>query len=318
MVLGPRAHRGTPGLRLAKVLGSGHEGGFGLRPSASRQGLFLVFDGEAAADAFLAHGRAAQAYRAHAREFCTVKLRAFASRGHWDGRDIAVSAAAPASGTVAALTRASIRPLQAAKFWRLAPPAEASLAAMPGCRLAVGLGEAPLLRQATFSLWDDQAAMDSYARSGAHLQAIRAARRGNYLGERCSCASCRWPSAAPGRDGGMAERPLAAWPVRPAPAELPDARLPGAAVASSAKPSARVRDEHRVIGAGIGGLVSALLLACRGLPVTLVEAQARPAARCGRSRSTARRIDAGPTVFTMRWVFDEILAAAGTSVDATC
>ncbi|HSM21854.1 MAG TPA: spheroidene monooxygenase, partial [Rubrivivax sp.] len=172
MVLGPRAHRDTPGLRLVKVLGSGHEGGFGLRPSASRQGLFLVFDGEAAADAFLAHGRVAQAYRAHAREFCTVKLRAFASRGHWDGRDIAVSAAAPAGGTVAALTRASIRPLRAAEFWRLAPPAEASLAGAPGCRLAVGLGEAPLLRQATFSLWDDQAAMDAYSRSGAHLEAI--------------------------------------------------------------------------------------------------------------------------------------------------
>jgi len=183
MVLGPRAHRGTPGLRFAKVLGSGHEGGFGLRPSASRQGLFLVFDGEAAADAFIAQGRAAQAWRAHAREFCSAKLRAFASRGLWDGRDIAVSTPVPAGGPVAALTRASIRPLRAAKFWRLAPPAEASLAAAPGCRLAVGLGEAPLLRQATFSLWDDQAAMDAYARSGAHLQAIRAAQQGGYLGE---------------------------------------------------------------------------------------------------------------------------------------
>ncbi len=183
MVLGPRAHHGTPGLRFAKVLGSGHEGGFGLRPSASRQGLFMVFDGEAAADAFLAQGRAAQAYRKHAREFCSIKLRAFASRGCWDGRDIAVSAPVPAGGPVAALTRASIRPLRAAKFWRLAPPAEASLAAAPGCRLAVGLGEAPLLRQATFSLWDDQAAMDAYARTGAHLDAIRAALGGGYLGE---------------------------------------------------------------------------------------------------------------------------------------
>jgi spheroidene monooxygenase len=47
----------------------------------------------------------------------------------------------------------------------------------------MGLGEAPLLRQATFSLWRDQAAMDGYARSGAHLQAIRAAAQDDHLKE---------------------------------------------------------------------------------------------------------------------------------------
>jgi hypothetical protein len=49
--------------------------------------------------------------------------------------------------------------------------------------LAVGLGEAPLLRQATFSIWDNTAAMDAYARSGAHLTAIRNAYQGDYFSE---------------------------------------------------------------------------------------------------------------------------------------
>ena len=49
--------------------------------------------------------------------------------------------------------------------------------------MAVGLGEAPVLRQATFSLWQSQADMDRYARSGAHLQAIRAAYEGRYFSE---------------------------------------------------------------------------------------------------------------------------------------
>ena len=80
---------------------------------------------------------------------------------------------------MAALTRASIRPLQALRFWRRSPPAEGALERAEGCLLAVGLGEAPLLRQATFSVWENQAAMDAYARSGAHQEAIRrrAARR---------------------------------------------------------------------------------------------------------------------------------------------
>ena len=68
-------------------------------------------------------------------------------------------------------------------FWRHAPAAQRSLLAAPGCALAVGLGEAPLLRQATFSLWDSAAAMDAYARTGAHLDAIRAAWKHQFFSE---------------------------------------------------------------------------------------------------------------------------------------
>ena len=84
---------------------------------------------------------------------------------------------------VVALTRASIRLRHAMAFWRQAPAAQAALEAAPGCLLAAGLGEAPLLRQATFSLWQSVAAMDAYARGGAHLDAIRAATRGGHFSE---------------------------------------------------------------------------------------------------------------------------------------
>lgn len=75
---------------------------------------------------------------------------------------------------------------------------------------------------------------------------------------------------------------------------------------------------HRivVIGAGIGGLVSALLLASRGLEVLLLE---RSGATGGKMREILvgnAQIDAGPTVFTMRWVFDEIFAAVGANLDS--
>ena len=41
-VLGSLALRGVPGLRFSRQLGSGYEGGFGVRPSGTRQGLFLA------------------------------------------------------------------------------------------------------------------------------------------------------------------------------------------------------------------------------------------------------------------------------------
>ena len=45
--------RSVTGLVFSKVMGSGFEGGFGLRPSGSRQALFCLFVDEAAADRFL-------------------------------------------------------------------------------------------------------------------------------------------------------------------------------------------------------------------------------------------------------------------------
>jgi hypothetical protein len=183
LLQGPRALRQVPGLAFAKVLGSGHEGRFGLRPSPSLHGLFLLFDDDAAAAAFLASSTEAQGYRSHAREWCCATLSAYSCRGSWSGVSLAVAQPPPAAGPVFALTRASIRPVKARAFWRMAPPSQASLGSAPGCRFAVGLGEAPLLRQATFSLWDSVAAMDAYARSGAHLEAIRAAHRERYFSE---------------------------------------------------------------------------------------------------------------------------------------
>lgn len=184
IVRGPGALLGrVPGLRFAKVLGSGYEGGFGLRPSGSRLGMFLVFDDEPTARAFLDRSPQMAAWRARARELCTARLRTTSARGSWDGRSLAVTAEPDPQGPVAVLTRASIRPGRAMAFWRQSPASEAALQQAAGCRLSVGLGEAPLLRQATFSIWDDVAVMQAYARGSAHGAAARAAFDGRCFSE---------------------------------------------------------------------------------------------------------------------------------------
>ncbi len=70
-----------------------------------------------------------------------------------------------------------------------------------------------------------------------------------------------------------------------------------------------------VIGAGVGGLTAAVLLAARGVPVTVCEAAATPGGKLREIAAGGRAVDAGPTVFTMRWVFDEVFAAAGERLD---
>ncbi len=174
--------RRVDGLVFSKVMGSGFEGGFGLRPSASRQALFCLFHSEVDADHFL-KSKMARAYAVRSREFCTAKLRAYSCKGTWAGRAIEVSAAVPTSGPIATLTRASIKPWSAKRFWRMQPASEVSLKQASGCLLATGVGEAPFLRQATFSLWSSVGAMNAYARTGAHLAAIQAANAGGFFSE---------------------------------------------------------------------------------------------------------------------------------------
>lgn len=70
-----------------------------------------------------------------------------------------------------------------------------------------------------------------------------------------------------------------------------------------------------VIGAGIGGLASAALLAARGHDVTVIEKEDWAGGKARQVVVDGARIDAGPTVFTMRDVFDDIFAAAGASLD---
>lgn len=184
LVLGPRPLLAqVSGLRFARVLGSGHEGGFGLRPSFDRGGLFALFDTEADARRFIETSSTVARYRAHAAEMLVAVLRASSVRGAWGGQTMRATAEAQPGAMVASLTRASIRPTAAAHFWRHAAPSQAALADAGGCLLLAGLGEAPLLRQATFSLWRDNAAMDAYARQGPHQAAIRASYQQRFFSE---------------------------------------------------------------------------------------------------------------------------------------
>jgi spheroidene monooxygenase len=184
LVRGPGAWQAVPGLRFARVLGSGRQGGFGLKPGLDCQGVFAMFDSVDAATQFAESSTVAAAYRQHAAEGFTAVLQASSARGSWSGQGMMATPEAAVSGRpLAALTRASIRPSKALRFWRHSPPAETELAQAQGCQLAVGLGEAPLLRQATFSLWDSPQAMDAYARQGSHQRAIRASCDGRFFSE---------------------------------------------------------------------------------------------------------------------------------------
>jgi len=196
LVAGSTPYKEVPGLTMVKVMGSGHGGGFSLRPSATHQGLICTFSHLDLALKFL-DSPWVQAYRDRARECWTGVMSVQSARGHWDKQAWQAStlealgaqlqahdpARAQPMGPFAVLTRASIVPTKAMAFWRYAPAAQADLGKSPGCLLAMGLGEAPLVRQCTFSVWQDTGAMLQYAHQGAHQLASAAAYKHQFFSE---------------------------------------------------------------------------------------------------------------------------------------
>ncbi|MFO0448785.1 MAG: 1-hydroxycarotenoid 3,4-desaturase CrtD [Pseudomonadota bacterium] len=81
---------------------------------------------------------------------------------------------------------------------------------------------------------------------------------------------------------------------------------------------ARRRDAPRVVvvGAGVGGLTAAADLARRGADVTVCERAAAPGGKLRQLLvEDGLGVDAGPTVFTMRWIFDGLYADAGRRLE---
>lgn len=71
------------------------------------------------------------------------------------------------------------------------------------------------------------------------------------------------------------------------------------------------KNEVVVVGAGVGGLTTAIELARSGASVTVLEKAPAVGGKMRTISVDGRRIDVGPTVLTMRWVFDELFASVG-------
>lgn len=178
--------RTAPGLNFAKLLGTGTGETFTPRDADPHHwALLTVFADDTSANAFEAQGRELHSWRAIATEELMVRMRPLSSVGRWSGTE-PFPAPIPQrwDGPVAALTRARIRHARMRRFWAAVPPVVVDLHNRPGLLCSLGIGEAPIGLQGTFSMWQANRDLTDFAyRSDSHREVISETERQHWYAE---------------------------------------------------------------------------------------------------------------------------------------
>lgn len=177
----------TPGLYFWRLLGVGRGHAFDPHADFQRSALFTVWHSLSALKQFEDTSTVMRHMRLRADELWTVHMLPVRWHGWWGGRNPFAHftpASAPDPGPWVILTRATIYPNKVRAFLRAVPTVAEYLLQQPERLCSIGVGEAPLLYQATISIWRTQPAITSFAYASApHADVIRRTRRENWYKE---------------------------------------------------------------------------------------------------------------------------------------
>lgn len=173
----------VPDIGFWKLCGSGVGHGFSPTVNPSVIAILAVWP-----DAQTAHKRITTEpvfakYRDRSVDNWSVLLSPTSVRGQWDGTTPFTQQDEQSNGPMAALTRAAIRRRVIPQFWRQVPDISEKIGHDPNVAFKIGIGELPMVDQITFSVWPSKAAMDGFARTGPHGEAIKAVRDGDWFSE---------------------------------------------------------------------------------------------------------------------------------------
>lgn len=178
------ALRAIRDIGTVKLCGSGVGEGFTPIPDTSVYAILATWPDNDAARRAMFGTPVFRRYAEMSDERLTIFLTPTSARGLWDGLAPFVPQDVTSDGPVAALTRATVRLGSARRFWQHEPAISKAIGQDPNVMFKIGIGELPLVRQATFSIWPDTRSMADFARSdGPHARAIRAVREGKLFRE---------------------------------------------------------------------------------------------------------------------------------------
>jgi hypothetical protein len=173
-------------IKFWKLLGCGKNGTFDIYPDFQQWGLLCVWDSKEDFDNFQEKSIIQTYWRYFTNEKSVMLCQSYESHGLWDGKRPFENTVAHRNyqGKICVLTRASIRKRKLISFWKNVPKVNDSLANAKGFITAVGIGEIPFLKQATFSIWESLDDVKTFAyRQKAHSEVIKKTRTEDWYTE---------------------------------------------------------------------------------------------------------------------------------------
>lgn len=200
MRLAYREMSSQKGLLFLKQLGTGAGNGFSIRPDWSVYAQLTVWEEESD---FLAYQESTyyQSFLTYANGWQHFELLPFQAKGTWNKQQpFSVDASYHPTEKMAVITRASIKPHLMPIFWVSVPKVAKIMSQQKGLLFSKGIGEWPLLEQATFSVWEAKEFMQGFAyQSKEHRAVIKKTRKLHWYSEEMFCrfwvkkVSGQWP-----------------------------------------------------------------------------------------------------------------------------
>ncbi len=159
-----RSMRKLPGLTFYKLMGTGSGKTFTVRDADLNHWCVLsVWKTQEDSLAYLT-SKPARQWRKIALTEANIELEPLSAKGTW-AKKTPFGNPVPEKwdGLTAALTRASIKPRWWREFWRSVPPVSADLNSTAGLITSLGIGEAPIGLQGTFSIWESNESITAFS-----------------------------------------------------------------------------------------------------------------------------------------------------------
>ncbi len=175
------------GLKFYKLLGSGAGEGFSIKPDWSVYALLQVWESEDAAKSFERSNLWYKELEEQRDYWWHFQLIPYHSKGTWKGEqpfEINGDSIAENYEWMAVITRARIKWTHLIPFWLAVPSVSRVIKDQKSLLYQKGIGEWPLIEQATFSLWNQEEAMREFAyKQKAHREVVRKTRKLNWYSE---------------------------------------------------------------------------------------------------------------------------------------